>query len=118
MADGTERPWPIELRVDASKSLLSIVYDNGRKFGLSAEYLRVQSPSAEVKGHGPGQEILVTGKERVKISALEPVGNYAVRVIFDDGHDTGLYSWDYLYELGHEQSSRWQAYLKAKRAAR
>jgi len=109
-------PWPVELRLDRSRSLLTVAFDNGECFGLTAEYLRVESPSAEVKGHGPGQKIIVTGKEQVKIANLEPVGNYAVRIVFDDGHDTGLYSWDYLLELGREQAMRWQNYLKMKRA--
>jgi len=118
MAASAERPWPIELRLDKSKTLLSVIYDDDQTFSLPAEYLRVQSPSAEVKGHGPGQENLVVGKERIKIVEIVSVGNYAVRIIFDDGHDSGLYSWDYLYELGHNQTKRWQAYMKAKRAAR
>lgn len=118
MTEGVAKPWPVELRVDPAKALLTISYDDGERFGLPAEYLRVESPSAEVQGHGPGQKTVVRGKEHVKIASLEPIGNYAVRIVFDDGHDTGLYSWDYLLELGREQAQRWQDYLKAKRALR
>jgi DUF971 family protein len=117
-SSGKAEPWPIELRLDRSKALLQLTYDNGERFALPAEYLRVESPSAEVQGHGPGQKAIVTGKEQVKISALEPVGNYAVRIVFDDGHDTGLFSWQYLLQLGREQTARWQRYLKAKRPLR
>ena len=92
-------PWPTELRLDAAKTTLTVSYDSGERFALPAEYLRVESPSAEVQGHGPGEKRIVTGKESVAIAALEPVGNYAVRIVFDDGHDTGLYSWDYLRKL-------------------
>ena len=109
--------WPTELRLNREKTLLTVSFDTGERFALPAEYLRVESPSAEVKGHGPGQAKLVTGKERVTIADLEPVGNYAVRVLFDDGHDSGLYSWDYLNELGREQAARWAAYLRARRGA-
>ena len=118
MTEGASKPWPVELRVDKPRSMLTISYDNGETFRLPAEYLRVESPSAEVQGHSPEQRVLVTGKEGVRITALERVGNYAVRIIFDDGHDTGLYSWDYLYELGREHAGLWQAYLKAKRGVR
>jgi DUF971 family protein len=118
MTEAAQRPWPVELRVDPSKSVLTVAYDTGERFGLPAEYLRVESPSAEVQGHSPEQKQIVVGKERVKISALEPVGNYAVRIVFDDGHDSGLFSWDYLHELGRDQAARWQVYLKAKRAVR
>ncbi len=109
-----ERPWPIELRLDPAKTTLTIAFDTGERFALPAEYLRVESPSAEVQGHGPGQKTVVTGKENVRIDALQPVGNYAVRIVFDDGHDSGLYSWDYLHELGREQAKRWTEYLKAR----
>ena len=108
-------PWPTELRVDRARSGLSITFDDGQSFALPAEFLRVESPSAEVQGHGSQQKQIVTGKEEVKITALEPVGNYAVRIRFDDGHDTGLFSWDYLHELGREQRAKWAAYLKARR---
>ena len=106
-------PWPIELRLDPSKAALTVTFDDGEHFALRAEYLRVESPSAEVQGHGPDQKQIVRGKQDVKITALEPVGNYAVRILFDDGHDTGLYSWDYLHQLGREQAKRWAAYQKA-----
>ena len=114
MTAAAQRPWPSELRLDNSKATLTVAFDNGQKFALPAEYLRVESPSAEVQGHGPGQKQIVTGKEQVKIAALEPVGNYAVRIRFDDGHDTGLFTWDYLHELGREQRTKWAAYLKAR----
>lgn len=87
-------------------------FEDGKRFELPCEYLRVYSPSAEVKGHGKGQEILQTGKENVNISAIEPVGQYAVRLIFDDGHDTGLYSWKLLYSLGCDQDKNWRDYLQ------
>lgn len=115
MSGGAKRPWPTELRLSHDKSRLTIVFDSGEEFSLPAEYLRVESPSAEVQGHGADQKQIVTGKEQVRIMALEPVGNYAVRICFDDGHDTGLFSWDYLHELGREQRAKWAAYLKARR---
>ena len=97
-------PWPVELRLSSDKRVLTITFDNKESFALAAELLRVESPSAEVKGHGPHQRIVVTGKENVAVRKLEPVGNYAVRIIFDDGHDTGLYSWAYLRKLGREKT--------------
>jgi DUF971 family protein len=112
----SEAPWPLELRLDPAKTTLTVSFDDGARFALTAEYLRVESPSAEVQGHGPGQKQILRGKEQVKISGLEPVGNYAVRILFDDGHDTGLYSWDYLYQLGREVAARWAAYVKARGA--
>jgi DUF971 family protein len=110
----TDHPWPTELRLDGAKTTLTVSFDDGGRFALPAEYLRVESPSAEVQGHGPGQKQIVKGKEKVKIAGLEPVGNYAVRILFDDGHDTGLFSWDYLHELGREHAARWAAYVKAR----
>jgi DUF971 family protein len=110
--------WPTELRLDKSKALLTVSFESGERFELPAEYLRVESPSAEVQGHSPGQKQIVGGKRNVKIGGLEPVGNYAVRVLFDDGHDTGLYSWDYLHELGRHRDKRWSAYLQALKAKR
>jgi DUF971 family protein len=95
--------WPTELRVNPAKDRLTIAFEDGARYVLAAEHLRVESPSAEVRGHGGGPRIAVTGKEQVKIARLEPVGNYAVRIIFDDGHDSGLYSWDFLAELGRSQ---------------
>ena len=112
----TAQAWPTELRVNPDRNTLRVAFDNGDSFALAAEYLRVESPSAEVQGHSPKQKQIVTGKEEVKIARLEPVGNYAVRIIFDDGHDTGLYSWDYLHELGRDHNKRWAAYREAGRA--
>ena len=109
----TARPWPSELRLNADKDLLTVTFDNGEKFALAAEYLRVESPSAEVQGHGPLEKTIVPRKRKVKIRALEPVGRYAVRIVFDDGHDTGLYTWTYLRELGAEHQKKWSAYLRA-----
>ena len=102
---------PTEIRLRKQSRLLAISFDDGSNFELPFEYLRVYSPSAEVRGHGPGQEKLQTGKEDVGIKALYPVGHYALRIEFDDGHDTGLYAWNYLYELGAEYEKRWQDYL-------
>jgi DUF971 family protein len=108
--------WPTELRLNASRDALTVAFDDGASFALAAEYLRVESPSAEVRGHGPGQKVIITGADDVKIDRLEPIGNYAVRIIFDDGHDTGLYSWDYLHKLGRERERIWGDYLKARAA--
>ena len=108
---------PTEIRLQKKSRQIVIAFDDGNRFALSFEYLRVNSPSAEVKGHGPGQEVLQTGKENVQVTAIEPVGHYAVRLIFDDGHDSGLYSWQYLYELATEHDSKWQAYLDRLKAA-
>ena len=106
-------PWPVELRLKRAEKRLDIEFDDGRRFTLPAEYLRVESPSAEVQGHGPGEKTLVAGRAHVGILDLEPVGNYAVRIKFDDLHDTGLYSWQYLYQLGREHDQRWRQYLAA-----
>ena len=105
------RHWPTELRLKQAEKRLEIDFDDGSHFTLPAEYLRVESPSAEVQGHGPGEKTIVAGRRHVGILALEPVGNYAVRIRFDDLHDTGIYYWQYLYELGHEQEQRWSTYL-------
>jgi len=110
-------PIPSEIRLRRKDRLLTLTYEDGRSFDLDFEYLRVHSPSAEVRGHGPGQETLQTGKENVIVEAVEPVGHYAVRLRFDDGHDTGLYTWKYLYELGSEYDERRAAYLDRLRAA-
>lgn len=110
-------PSPTEIRLRKKSRLLVVGFDDDRTFELPFEYLRVYSPSAEVRGHGPGQEVLQTGKEDVDIKALYPVGHYALRIEFDDGHDTGLYSWNYLYELGSEMESRWQDYLDRLKVA-
>ena len=109
---GTAR-WPVELRLKQAEKLLEVAFDDGTRFRLPAEYLRVESPSAEVQGHGPGQKTLAAGRAHVGIIGLEPVGNYAVRISFDDLHSTGIYSWTYLYELGIEHEKRWRAYLEA-----
>jgi DUF971 family protein len=103
-------PRPIEIRLRKSAGVVAVSFDDGKHYELSFEYLRVFSPSAEVRGHGT--EILQIGKEQVKVLAVEPVGNYAVRLRFDDGHDTGLYSWPVLRELGEDQAANWQRYLK------
>ena len=112
MPSANPNPWPSEIRLNPERDILSIAFENGRRFGLRAEYLRVESPSAEVRNHG-GPKTIVMGKEQVKISGLEPVGNYALRIAFDDGHDSGLYSWDYLYKLGAEEQEIWATYLAA-----
>ena len=106
-------PVATMIRLNAADRLLCVEFDDGTKSVLSAEYLRVESPSAEVQGHGPGQKQIVAGKRSVAIVGIEPVGNYAVRLLFDDRHDTGIYSWEYLYELGEQQAQRWNAYLAA-----
>ena len=103
--------WPKELRVAKDRRSLTVSFDNGETYILSAEFLRVASPSAEVQGHSAEQRVTVPGKINVAIMKMEPVGNYAVRIIFDDMHDTGLFSWDYLIELGRNKDDRWQAYL-------
>jgi len=110
-------PKPTEIRLKKEPRLLVISFDDGSIFEYTFEYLRVHSPSAEVKGHGPGQETLQTGKETVNITRIDPIGNYAVRLVFDDGHDTGLYNWQYLYELGRDVASNWQHYLDRLQAA-
>jgi DUF971 family protein len=98
--------WPTELRLNPDKTILTVSLEGGERHALGAEYLRVQSPSAETRGHGGEKPPPLTGKEHVKIARLEPVGNYAVRIVFDDGHDSGLYSWDFLAKLGREAPSR------------
>lgn len=104
-------PIPTEIKLHKISRLLEVSFDDGSQFNLSCEYLRVYSPSAEVRGHGPGQEVLQTGKEDVAIDSIEPIGNYAVKPVFSDGHDTGIYSWDYLYNLGAHQDELWAEYL-------
>jgi DUF971 family protein len=105
-------PRPVEIKLHQKSRALEISFDDGKSYRLSCEYLRVYSPSAEVRGHGPGQGVLQEGKKEVEIAAIEPVGNYAVKLVFSDGHDTGLYSWDYLYSLGENQPRLWQQYLE------
>ena len=100
-----------EIRLRRADGTLEVAFDDGARFCLPAEYLRVESPSAEVQGHGPGQKTVVSGRRHVRVIDLEAVGNYAVRLIFDDLHDTGIYTWEYLRELGEQQATRWQAYL-------
>jgi len=107
------RHWPTEIRLRKAEKILEIDFDNGVTFRLPAELLRVESPSAEVQGHGPNQKQLVAGRAQVGIISLEPVGNYAVRIVFDDLHDTGIFSWSYLYELGERQEELWDLYLNA-----
>jgi DUF971 family protein len=102
---------PTELNLHRQSRVLEITFDDGSKFKLPCEYLRVFSPSAEVQGHGPGQEVLQIGKEEVNIASITPVGNYAVTLHFDDEHNTGIYSWDYLYSLGANYEQNWQSYL-------
>lgn len=108
--NGIRRPTDIILHQQSR--VLEIAFEDGKRFSLPCEFLRVLSPSAEVRGHGAGQEVLQTGKKDVNIVAVEPVGNYAVKLVFSDGHDTGLYSWDYLYTLGADHDALWQAYLE------
>jgi len=107
-----ESPQPESINLHQKSRILEIKFSDGQNFELSCEFLRVYSPSAEVKGHGPGQSVLQTGKENVSIKEIEPVGHYAVKLIFDDGHKTGLYSWAYLYELGENKDALWKDYLQ------
>lgn len=106
-----ERPYPVDITLRKRAGVLRIRFSDGLAAELSAEYLRVHSPSAEVKGHGAGEGLLVAGKQEVGIVRLEPVGRYAIRIVFDDGHDTGLYTWPILYELSRDQERKWQRYL-------
>ncbi|AVG15980.1 DUF971 domain-containing protein [Chromobacterium sp. TRC.1.1.SA] len=108
---------PVEIQLHQVSKILEIAFDDGARFELPCEYLRVYSPSAEVRGHGAGQEKLQSGKMHVGITALEPVGHYALKITFDDGHDSGLYSWTYLYELGAKRGQYWQQYLDKLAAA-
>ncbi len=112
--EASTAPWPTELRVFKSEGRLEIDFSDGKHYSLPAEYLRVESPSAEVMGHGgPATKKIVSDRRHVKIAEVEPVGNYAIRIVFDDKHDTGIYSWSYLHELGETQTERWAAYLAA-----
>jgi DUF971 family protein len=110
-------PTPTEIRLHQKSRVLEVAFDDGRSFRLPYEYLRVFSPSAEVRGHGRGQEVLQAGKRDVEIRHVEPVGSYAIQPTFSDGHATGIYSWDYLYQLGIERDVRWAAYLKQLESA-
>lgn len=108
---------PTDIKLHKQSASLELVYGGGNSYQLSAEFLRVHSPSAEVRGHGKGQEVLQTGKRQVKLLNVEPVGNYAIKLSFDDGHDSGIYSWPYLYELCNNQKTLWQDYLAKLNAA-
>ena len=105
------RPWPTELRLAKDRKALTVTFDSGESYALDAEYLRVMSPSAEVQGHSPDERKTVPGKRQVAILEVHPIGNYAVRLVFDDMHSTGIYSWDYFAELGRDHDSKWQGYL-------
>lgn len=108
----TNHPWPVEVRLIQAENILRIEFEDASSFQFTAEFLRVHSPSAEVKGHGPGQEVVVAGKRNVSIMRLDPVGNYALRIHFSDGHDTGLFSWAYFHEIGVKQAVLWAEYLQ------
>jgi DUF971 family protein len=108
---------PTDIRLKRAERILEVRFDSGEVFSLPCEYLRVHSPSAEVQGHGPGQGVLVTGKSGVNIVAITPIGHYAVQLAFDDGHDSGLFTWSNLYELGRDQARNWQRYQAAVAAA-
>lgn len=104
-------PYPVDIKLHRKSRVLEVSFDTGETFELPCEFLRVYSPSAEVRGHGPGQEVLQVGKEQVNIDAIEPVGQYAVKLVFDDGHQSGIYSWNVLYTLGKQRDNLWQEYL-------
>ena len=106
------QPWPSEIRLKAEEKTLEVDFDDGSRFSYPAEYLRVESPSAEVQGHGPGEQSIVSGRRGIGIVGLQPVGNYAVRIKFEDGHDSGIFSWETLYRLGAHQAILWQCYLE------
>lgn len=108
---------PVSINLHKQSRILSISFDNTEHFDFSCEFLRVHSPSAEVKGHGPGQEVLQTDKENVSITNIEAVGNYGIKPYFDDGHDSGIFSWEYLYELGSNMDEKWQVYLDSVKRA-
>jgi len=105
------KPWPTELRLRKDRKALVVAFESGESFDLSTEYLRVRSPSAEVQGHSPSERRTVAGKREVQILEIHPVGNYAVRLVFDDMHSTGIFSWDYLFELGQNHEAYWRDYL-------
>jgi len=117
MSQQSPSPQPINIRLHQASRLLEVVFDNETECMLSCEFLRVYSPSAEVRGHTPDQAVLQTGKEDVNIVAIEPVGNYAIKLVFSDGHDTGLYSWEYLYDLASRYEALWMDYLSQLDAA-
>ena len=116
MNDGAG-PWPLDINFNKNERILTIKFEDGTTFKLPAEYLRVESPSAEVQGHGASTKVTVAGKKNVSIARIEQIGRYAVRLVFDDGHDTGLYSWDYLHKLGREHTKRWFEYESRLKAA-
>jgi DUF971 family protein len=111
MTEANQAPWPTEIRVDRQEKTLTVAFDSGERFRLPAELLRVESPSAEVQGHGPGQKVTIAGRRHVGIMDVEPVGNYAIKIKFDDLHDTGIYSFAYLHHLGTHQDDLWRDYL-------
>ncbi|MAZ97848.1 MAG: hypothetical protein CMM39_00275 [Rhodospirillaceae bacterium] len=111
MNDSSTKNWPIEIRIKSKEKALEIDFDNGESFKIKAELLRVESPSAEIQGHGSGQKVTLAGRRHVGILSVEPVGNYAIKINFDDMHDTGIYSWQYLYDMGANQSDLWHDYL-------
>ncbi len=111
-------PHVTELKLHQKSRVLEVAFDDGTRYDLTCEYLRVFSPSAEVRGHGPGQEVLQVGKEGVNIDVIEPVGNYGVKLVFDDGHDTGIYSWGFFHELAVDRDDNWQDYLSRLEKAR
>jgi DUF971 family protein len=111
------KPKPTDITLHQKSNVLDIAFDDGSRFSLPVEYLRVYSPSAEVRGHGPGQEVLQAGKRNVGVTAVEPVGMYAVKLVFSDGHDTGIFSWEYLHELGTKHESNWKTYLARLQSA-
>lgn len=113
----SDTPKPTDIKLHSKSRILEIAFDDGSQFELPCEYLRVYSPSAEVRGHGPGQEVLQVGKEKVNIREIEPIGTYAVVLKFDDGHDTGIYSWETLHELGSNRQEYWRTYLERLREA-
>lgn len=110
-------PLPTEITLHKQSKILELAFDDGERYKLPFEFLRVFSPSAEVRGHGPGQEVLQLGKRNVMLNSIEPVGSYAIKLVFDDGHDTGLYTWEYLHELGKCQDGMWHDYLAKLDAA-
>ena len=112
MSDAASKPWPTELRLHKGGKALTVAFDNGESFDLSAEYLRVRSPSAEVQGHSPAERKTIGGKRSVAVLEVKPIGNYAVRLVFDDLHSTGIFSWDYLHALGANRDANWQEYLE------
>ena len=111
MNDISTKNWPLEIRIKSKEKALEIDFDNGESFIIKAELLRVESPSAEIQGHGSGQKVTLAGRRHVGILSVEPVGNYAIKISFDDMHDTGIYSWQYLYDLGANQNDLWHDYL-------